>query len=479
VKKNVGTRYFQIRYSSTLASSDYANFDLNTGTITDGVYAAANITNAGNGWWRISMLSTNVVASGVGVAYTFIPASNSARGASYTGNSTDAVYLWGAQLERVTYETSPSAYIPTTTAAVYGPRYDFDPSTVPATPRGLLIEESRANLLTYSDQFNDASWTKSNSTITANATTAPDGTTTADKLVEDTAASVAHYTSKTVSVTVAAHTYSVYAKAGERNWIRLLAFQSSLSGVEAYFNLSTGTIGTVGASATAIITNVGNGWYRCSMTYTPVSAATCTHYVYVTTANNVSSYTGDGVSGVYIWGAQLEAGSFATSYIPTTTASVTRAADVAQLTGSALTVAGANTGTAIVQTTAWLDATSATRYLLASSGSRRMMYSSGSNNTIAAYDGTNVFSAALGSGTFTGNPVRFALGWASPGGSLVANNGVVGTSSTISLGTGANVYLGGASIAPVGGFWFASMAFYGTRLPDAILKQKSSVGAPY
>jgi hypothetical protein len=108
-----------------------------------------------------------------------------------------------------------------------------------------------------------------------------------------------------------------------------------------------------------------------------------------------------------------------------------------------------------------------------------MMYSSGSNNTIAAYDGTNVFSAALGSGTFTGNPVRFALGWASPGGSLVANNGVVGTSSTISLGTGANVYLGGASTAPVGGFWFASMAFYGTRLPDAILKQKSSVGAPY
>jgi hypothetical protein len=217
------------------------------------------------------------------------------------------------------------------TVAADTPRFDFNPVTLAC--KGLLVEESRSNLFTYSDQFNDAGWIKAGASITADDIIAPDGLQTGDKLIENTATST-HEVSKTLNVTVVPHTYSVYAKAGGRNWVRLLAFQSGLSGAVANFDLSTGAIGFVGAIATASISDAGNGWYRCSMTYTPVSAAACLHVIYAASANNVVNYAGNGTSGIYIWGAQLEAGAFPTSYIPTTTAALTRNADIATITGT-------------------------------------------------------------------------------------------------------------------------------------------------
>jgi hypothetical protein len=261
-------------------------------------------------------------------------------GQSPTNSDTADILIWGAQLEQrdavtaytVTTTQPITNYIPQLLTAASGvARFDHNPTTFESL--GLEIEEQRANLLTYSEQFDNAAWTKSNATITANTVVAPDGTLTGDKLVENTATST-HEVQQNQTVTVAPHTFSAYAKAGERNWLRLLAFQSGLTGVIAFFNLSTGAIGTVGPSATARITPVGNGWYRCSITYTPVSAATCAHVVYVATADNTVTYTGDGFSGIYIWGAQLEAGAFATSYIPTVASQVTRAADAAIMTGT-------------------------------------------------------------------------------------------------------------------------------------------------
>jgi len=216
------------------------------------------------------------------------------------------------------------------------PRFDYDPVTL--LPKGLLIEETRANLLVRSAEFDNASWIKDATTVTANATTAPDGTSAADKVIA-TATTAFHAIRQSRTNTVAAYTYSVYAKASEYS---KLQFADGGSGAwSATFDLATGaTIATGGASVlSSAIQAAGNGWYRCSVTFTGAAAFT-THSIIgypntgATLNNFGASYTGDGTSGVFMWGAQLELGAFATSYIPTTTTSLTRNADVVEMTST-------------------------------------------------------------------------------------------------------------------------------------------------
>lgn len=210
-----------------------------------------------------------------------------------------------------------------TTAAINGPRFNHVYNGSTWVSKGLLIEEQRTNVCTYSEDFTNGVWTKTRSSISSNATTAPDGASTADKLIEG-ASSTTHLVTFT---TVTGGVFSVFAKASERSWI---ALQQSLPGNYCYFNLSSGSVGSA-SGATGSITSVGNGWYRCSIA---VTSASSMWDIFVATGDNVASYTGDGTSGVFLWGAQIEAGSFPTSYIPTTTAAVTRSADVCQITGT-------------------------------------------------------------------------------------------------------------------------------------------------
>lgn len=214
------------------------------------------------------------------------------------------------------------------TAAINEPRIDYDPVTHES--KGFLVEAAGTNLLTYSEQFDNAAWTKAKTTITANAITAPDGTLTADKFVEDNTSGL-HQTYKLVTLTAVSYTFSVFAKAGERSNIKLSLAATGTNG--AFFNLSTGAVGTVDAGYSAAIQSVGNGWYRCSVS---VLATAVGWYSTVLLANTptTSNYAGDGVSGAYIWGAQLETNSVATSYIPTVAATVTRALDSAVMTGT-------------------------------------------------------------------------------------------------------------------------------------------------
>ena len=210
----------------------------------------------------------------------------------------------------------------------------FDHSTTGGS-LGLLVEEARTNLLTYSEQFNDASWTKYGTSITANSITAPDGTQTADLIVESSGAANRGFYN-IISVSAIPYTYSIYVKQKERKFITLTSALGSGDFRVATFDVNAGTV-TNSIASTATITFVGNGWYRCAITYT--ATATGSWYVGAQMSDSGAagyqySYTGDGTSGIYIWGAQLEAGSFPTSYIPTTTSTVTRAADVASMTGT-------------------------------------------------------------------------------------------------------------------------------------------------
>jgi len=152
------------------------------------------------------------------------------------------------------------------------------------------------NLLTYSEQFDNAAWSKSNATITADAIVSPDGTMDADKLVETTATTTTHFVSRnsTVTFTAAANTFSVYLKAGERTWARLTMIDSATT-FGAYFNLSTGAIGVSTAGVTATATSVGNGWYRCSITATTAATASGSARILLANADNGQTYTGDGL----------------------------------------------------------------------------------------------------------------------------------------------------------------------------------------
>ena len=192
------------------------------------------------------------------------------------------------------------------------------------TNKGVLIEESRTNLLLQSQTFDNAIWTKGSATINADVAVAPDGASTADKLVEN-ASTAQHLVLQSISVGASTYTYSVFVKAAERSWVFL---QQDGIPTGQYFNVSTGSLGSAtGTPSAASIVPYGNGWYRCIMTFT-ASAGTPAAYIMLASGNNASDYTGDGTSGLYLWGAQLEAGSSATSYIPTTSTSATRNTDV-------------------------------------------------------------------------------------------------------------------------------------------------------
>lgn len=291
-----------------------------------GTPTSASIQSVGSGWYRCSI---KIVANGV----TGINSYTSTNGStfSYAGTTGSGVYLWGAQVEAVTYETTPRAYNPTTSSVYYGPRFDYDPATLAA--KGLLIEEARTNLFLGSEAFDDASkWTKQASAITANASTSPAGTSTSDKIEEDNTTGV-HQVYQSFIATAAAYTASVFVKAAERTWA-YIRLDDGGGDRGAYINLSTGAVGTVeNVDTTVKVTNSGNGWWRVALTRTLVVGSS---YIVIapTTGDGVKSFLGTTSSGIYAWGAQVELGSFATSYIPTTSASATRAIDSVGMTST-------------------------------------------------------------------------------------------------------------------------------------------------
>jgi len=193
-----------------------------------------------------------------------------------------------------------------------------------------LVEEARANLLLQSEDFS-TTWIPTNVTISADAIIAPNGTLTADKLVE-TIDNGVHATSQGTVTSGLAYVFSVYAKAGERTRMQLSGLGAEGQGFFTDYNLSTGIVSSAPPGSQMIA--VGNGWYRCTLVIT--ASATAGVIIRIRDASGSNSYTGDGTSGIYIWGAQLEVGAFPTSYIPTTTAAATRAADVASITGANL-----------------------------------------------------------------------------------------------------------------------------------------------
>jgi len=211
------------------------------------------------------------------------------------------------------------------TAAAGVPRFDYDPVTRAA--RGLLIEEQRTNLLTYSEDFSNAAWNKTNTTVTPNSIVSPDGTTSADKLEAATTAFTG--VSRVVTATSTALTYSIYAKKGsgatDLNSFGLRNSTTSTNLVIGTFNYDTGVwSGTAGV----IVSSAGDGWWRIQIAASSGITVGDSMIVYLGGTGNTET-AGE---FAYFWGAQLEAGAFATSYIPTVATQVTRSEDFARMT---------------------------------------------------------------------------------------------------------------------------------------------------
>jgi len=211
--------------------------------------------------------------------------------------------------------------------------------------KGLLIEEQRTNSIGYSEQFNDAYWTKINVSVTADNTTAPNGLTTADRILE-TVTSGVHLIQRQItgitSTSSSPITLSFFIKGGlgrTRGFMQLEAEASPFATFRGIFNLSTETISgsafNGGVHLSSRIENVGNGWYRISISgYNSITNGNIYPKFVIMNDSGQDNYAGDTSKGFYFWGAQLETGRFPSSYIATTTVGVTRNQDSVTMTGT-------------------------------------------------------------------------------------------------------------------------------------------------
>ena len=192
----------------------------------------------------------------------------------------------------------------------------------------LLLEPQRTNQFLNSQNAENLS-IKSGASVVSNTTTSPDGTINADSIIESSASGL-HYCGGS-GFAASQNSFSIFLKANTRNWAYVTTYDGAADR-GAYFDLSNGVIGTIDSGVTAKIENYGDGWYRCSVTSTTVSVYSAT--VQLAIGNLQRVYLGNGTSGIYVWGFQLEpSAAYPTSYIPTTTTAVTRVSDIAGKSG--------------------------------------------------------------------------------------------------------------------------------------------------
>ena len=302
---------------AAFGAGQYANFNITAGVVLTSVGGTPTISGVGAGWYRISFTavatSTNTT-SAIGVVFC----NNSdllGRTPSYLGVVTSDVLVWGAQLEQ---RSQVTAYTPTTTQPITNyipvlqtapagvPRFDHNPVT--GESLGLLVEEQRTNLATYSEQLDNNSWGKVDASVATNSLfVAPDGSLSADVVTVLTSGGYISKTAVVAATSGQTYSISIFTNTPDRK----LTFGGATPN---YLNASYSS------------TPIGNGWYRHTGTVT------------LNADGPVQVVLNKGVGGAgasfAAWGAQAELGAFTTSYIKTEASQVTRAADSASMTGA-------------------------------------------------------------------------------------------------------------------------------------------------
>jgi hypothetical protein len=312
-------------------------FDLVNGVVGNvdvqgaGSNITASIVAVGNGWYRCSV--SGQMNNSKTTLTSQIRLARSNGDISYIGDGTSGIYIFGAQLSDSasldTYSYNPVA-APTSTA-YYGPRFDYDPETL--APKGLLIEEQRTNLLLYSEDLSTV-WNLGTGTVQSNTWTAPTGNLTGDIF---TIGSDSTTPSQSTTITASAtYTLSFFVNKPLTTAAFLrLRFGTAAGSISAFVDTSTMSFGVVQAGIVAnYIKQIQNNIYQVSVrfTYGATDGGSRSLAISGVVANNSS--VPDTGKNIAIWGIQYELGAFPTSYIPTTSATVTRAADNASMVGS-------------------------------------------------------------------------------------------------------------------------------------------------
>ena len=184
-----------------------------------------------------------------------------------------------------------------------------------------VIRTATTNLLLRSEEFDQSPWGTIRSIITSNAVTSPNGSVTADKFIASTDPSTSHYVRQSVSLSAfQVYNFTVYAKAAEYGYLSITTFGSNgwSATTTSYFDLVNGVV-TPSTTGIASIADVGNGWYRINHQATKGDTSGSSNIdIYVANSGSSVSFTGDGTSGIYLWGAQLEQSTTVGEYIPTT-----------------------------------------------------------------------------------------------------------------------------------------------------------------
>jgi len=341
--------------TTDLSTRATAEFNLDTATVTaQSGQLATSVANVGGGWVKISLSAQNINTTTYRCEIRVLDSGGATD--SYTGDGTSGIYIWGAQLEEgstaTPYIKSDVNFVSRASSATY---YDAngviqtaavdEARTAAYLPDGngnfvsagpLLLEPAGTNLLLRSEEFDSSSWSN-NTYVTPDTAASPDGTTTADTLAISTAG-VWLFQDVTI-LSGATIAFSVFAKEATTSWVVIrISNQTQTSYRDIWFDLSSGSIGTEGGTGSEVVTGIGsikqfdNGFYRISGIFT--TSGLTNARIRIATVDADASFTRAG--SVYLWGAQLEQSSYPTSYIPTTTSTATRAADVS--TSAATTV---------------------------------------------------------------------------------------------------------------------------------------------
>ena len=387
-------------------------------------------------------------------------------------------------------EIDGSGLLRTVNAGV--PRFEHDPLT--GICKGLLVEPSVTFLDTNSEQLDSASWAKNHLSVTPNATTAPDGATTADKLYEDTAATAQHAVwLPNYSATNVTLTGQVCVKAAERTQITIYVSNGTTHFLGASFDLATGLFiaqrvyGSGDYSGlTYTIEKLPGGYYLISITLNKSAVNSNNIFTIELMKDSNANYTGDGVSGLYIWGAKFYAGTGPTSYLPTTAAGVTRAADlctvdVTQLKRNGNALWSGKEGTLVVEFQRKINVQAGSYpgvcSLNTDSSNRISILLNGDSQTVGcSARNSSGWQASLIAGAFAkGSPGKVAFAFASSD-FATAMNGTIGqksTSGVLPSVTTLNVGFDGISNYLNG--TVKSLKLYNRRIADADLVALSSL----
>lgn len=438
-------------------------------------------------WQQVSLVDIG----GSGTNANIQIGSRGGSGQYYTGgDQTLDILIYAATVSAVTYETTPRAgdQVITTSSAYYGARQDYDPAT--STAKGLLIEEARTNLDLQSEDLTAASWVKYQGALSTDGTLDSAGALIQKFTPNGGGASPQIYSAALRSINSGAnYTLTREVMAGGTNFVWVsIGLYAPGHFVSAVFDISgssdtTATQTAVGATSGTLVSAtakyLGGGRFRICLvgSLAQTSALTGVGPAEAATGISFDAYgerTGGGLAAsktFYSAHYGFEAGSFATSHIPTGASSVTRAAEAAQLSGAGLTTLNGTTASVVIETQG-ISSTGGNNGRFIEGTNPNLYWNSSGTTNIRLRNAAPVIIDTVN--TATRNSVnRAAAAFDAAGRSVVLNGGAVVSDANAANFAG-SLYFGGSDDV-----WLRSIAIYSSKLPDATLQAKSVPGASY